>query len=152
MVGADSSNLVLELVGVLDLEVLSVGGKDELVTRLNLGLLGGLPRQLVLGVQGAGEGNGARLLLLQFKLLVLSTVRVHLHDNPLGLGVDVLENVDPRVCRDLDLALCAVSAFFAIWYFSASSTFVGLGVGGGGDCDQLLVVICKGVPSTISSL
>jgi hypothetical protein len=63
-VGADSSNLVLELVGVLDLEVLSVGGKGELVTRLNLGLLGGLPRQLVLGVQGAGEGSGARLLLL----------------------------------------------------------------------------------------
>ena len=59
-VGADSSNLVLELVGVLDLEVLSVGGKDELVTRLNLGLLGGLPRQLVLGVQGAGEGSSAR--------------------------------------------------------------------------------------------
>ena len=87
---ADSSNLVLELVGVLDLEVLSVGGKDELVTRLNLGLLGGLPRQLVLGVQGAGEGSGARLLLLQVKLLVLSTVRVHLHDNPLGLGADVL--------------------------------------------------------------
>ena len=46
---------------------------------------------------------------------------------------------------NFDLAFCAVSAFFAIWYFSASSTFVGLGVGGGGDCDQLLVVICKGV-------
>jgi hypothetical protein len=38
-------NLVLELVGVLDLEVLSVGSKDDLVNRLNLGLLGGLPRQ-----------------------------------------------------------------------------------------------------------
>jgi hypothetical protein len=60
------------------------------LSRLNLGLLGGLPRQLVLGVQGAGEGSGARLLLLQVKLLVLSTVRVHLHDNPLGLGADVL--------------------------------------------------------------
>ena len=60
------------------------------LSRLNLGLLGGLPRQLVLGVQGAGEGDGARLLLHQVKLLVHSTVRVHLHDNPLGLGVDVL--------------------------------------------------------------
>ena len=68
----------------------SVGGKDELVTRLNLGLLGGLPHQLVLGVQGAGEGSGARFLLLQVKLLVLSSFRVHLHDNPLGLGADVL--------------------------------------------------------------
>jgi hypothetical protein len=37
VVGADSSDLILELVGVLGLEVLSVGGKDELVTRLNLG-------------------------------------------------------------------------------------------------------------------
>ena len=82
-------DLGLELVVVLDLEVLSVGGKDELVTRLNLGLLGGLPRQLVLGVQGAGEGSGASFLLLQVKLLVLSSVRVHLHDNPLGLGADV---------------------------------------------------------------
>jgi hypothetical protein len=90
VVGADSSNLILELVVGLDLEVLSVGGKDELVTRLNLGLLGGLPHQLVLGVQGAGEGSGARLILLQVKLLVLSSVCVHLHDNPLGLGADVL--------------------------------------------------------------
>ena len=83
MVGADSSNLILELVGGLDLEVLSVGGKDELVTRLNLGLLGGLPHQRVLGVLGAGEGSGARFLLLQVKLFVLSSFRVHLHDNPL---------------------------------------------------------------------
>jgi hypothetical protein len=91
IVSAGPSKFVfLEFVGVLDLEVLSVGGKDELVTRLNLGLLGGLPRQLILGVQGAGEGSGARLILLQVKLLVLSTVRVHLHDNPFGLGADVL--------------------------------------------------------------
>ena len=87
IVSAGPSKFVfLELVGVLDLEVLSVGGKDELVTRLKLGLLGGLPHQLVLGVQGAGEGSGASFLLL----LVLSSVRVHLHDNPFGLGVDVL--------------------------------------------------------------
>ena len=66
------------------------------LSRLNLGLLGGLPRQLVLGVQGAGEGSGARLLLLQVKLLVLSTVRVHLHDTSLGLGADVLGAGDDR--------------------------------------------------------
>jgi hypothetical protein len=83
-------DLFLELVVVLGLEVLSVGGKDDFVTRLNLGLLCGLPHQLVLGVQGAGEGSGAIVLLLQVKLLVLSSVRVHLHDNPLGLGADVL--------------------------------------------------------------
>jgi hypothetical protein len=82
-------DLVLELVVVLVLEVLSVGCKDELVNCLNLGLLVGLPHQLILGVQGAGEGSGASFLLLQVKLLVLSSVRVHLHDNPLGLGADV---------------------------------------------------------------
>jgi hypothetical protein len=70
---------------VLGLEVLSVGSRGELVTCLNLGLLGGLPHQHVLGVQGAGEGSGASYLLLQVKLLVLSSVRVHLHDNPFGL-------------------------------------------------------------------
>ena len=91
MVCTSFGDLVLELVVVLELEVLSVGGKDELVTRLNLGLLGGLPHQLVLGVQGAGEGSGASFLLLQVKLLVLSSVRVHLHTNPLGLGADFLE-------------------------------------------------------------
>ena len=85
-----SAKLFLELVGGLGLEVLSVGGKDELVTRLNLGLLGSLPRQLVLGVQGAGEGSGARFLPHQVTLLVLSSFRVHLHGNPLGLGADVL--------------------------------------------------------------
>ena len=91
VVGADLSEfLVIELVVVLEIEILSVGGKDELVSRLNLGLLGGLPHQLVLGVQGAGEGSGASFLLLQVRLLVLSSVRVHLHDNPLGLGADVL--------------------------------------------------------------
>ena len=83
-------DLFHELVVVLGLEVLSVGGKDELGIRLNLGLLGGLSHQLVLGVQGAGEGSGASFLLLQVKLLVLSSVRVHLHTNPLGLGADVL--------------------------------------------------------------
>ena len=91
VVGADLSGFwFFELVVVLELEVLTVGGKGELVTRLNLGLLVGLPHQLVLGVQGAGEGSGASFLLLQVKLLVLSSVRVHLHDNPLGLGADVL--------------------------------------------------------------
>jgi hypothetical protein len=43
MVCTSFGDLVLEIVVVLDLEVLSVGGKDELVTRRNLGLLGGLP-------------------------------------------------------------------------------------------------------------
>ena len=91
VVGADLSEfLVIELVVVLELEILSVGGKGDFLTRLNLGLLGGLPHQRVLGVQGAGEGSGASVLLLQVKLLVLSSVRVHLHDNPLGLGADVL--------------------------------------------------------------
>jgi hypothetical protein len=90
MVSTSFGDLVLELVVVLGLEVLSVGSRGELVTCLNLGLLGGLPHQHVLGVQGAGEGSGASYLLLQVKLLVLSSVRVHLHDNPLGLGVDVL--------------------------------------------------------------
>jgi hypothetical protein len=75
---------------VLGLEVLSIGGKGELVTHLNLGLLVSLPHQLVLGVQGAGEGSGARFLPLQVKLLVLSSFLVHLHGNPLGLGADVL--------------------------------------------------------------
>jgi hypothetical protein len=70
---------------VLGLEVLSVGSKGELVTCLNLGLLGGLPHQLVLGVLGAGEGSGATVLLLQFKLLVLSSHHVHHRGNPLGL-------------------------------------------------------------------
>ena len=82
-------DLVLELVVVLVLEVLSVGCKDELVNCLNCL---GLPHQLILGVQGAGEGSGASFLLLQVKLLVLSSVRVHLHDNPLGLGADVFRN------------------------------------------------------------
>ena len=90
MVCTSFGDLVLELVVVLDLEVLSVGSKDELVTCHNLGLLGGLSHQRVLGVQGAGEGSGARFFLLQCKLLVLNSVRVHLHDNPLGLGADVL--------------------------------------------------------------
>ena len=91
VVGADLSGFwFFELVVVLELEVLSVGGNDEFVTRLNLGLLVVLPYQLVLGVQGAGEGSGASFLLLQVRLLVLSSVRVHLHDNPLGLGADVL--------------------------------------------------------------
>ena len=90
-VGADLSGFwFFELVVVLELEVLSVGGKDEFVVRLNLGLLVVLPYQLVLGVQGAGEGSGASFLLLQVRLLVLSSVRVHLHDNPLGLGADFL--------------------------------------------------------------
>ena len=90
-VGADLSGFwFFELVVVLEIEILSVGGKGELVSRLNLGLLGGRPLQLVLGIQGAGEGSGASFLLLQVKLLVLSSVRVHLHANPLGLGVDVL--------------------------------------------------------------
>jgi hypothetical protein len=74
---------------VLELEILSVGGKGNFLTCLNLGLLVGLPHQRVLGVQGAGEGSGASILLLQVKLLVLSYVRVHLHDNPFGLGADV---------------------------------------------------------------
>jgi hypothetical protein len=90
VVGADLSEfLVIELVVVLELEILSAG-KGNFHTRLNLGLLGGLPHQRVLGVQGAGEGSGASVLLLQVKLLVPSSVRVHLHDNPLGLGADVL--------------------------------------------------------------
>jgi hypothetical protein len=109
IVSAGPSKFVfLKLVGVLDLEVLSVGGKDELVTCLNLGLLGGLPRQLVLGVQGAGEGSGARLLLLQVKLLVLSTVRVHLHDNPLGLGAGVLGAGDD--CARVEESRCQRTA------------------------------------------
>jgi hypothetical protein len=45
MVCAYLGDLVLELVGVIDLEVLSVGSKDDLVNRLNLGLLGSLPCQ-----------------------------------------------------------------------------------------------------------
>jgi hypothetical protein len=84
-------DLVLELVGGHDLEILSVGCKDELVNRLNLGLLGGLPHQRVLGVLGAGEGSGTSFLLFQVKLLVLSSHRVHLHGNPLGLVAVVLE-------------------------------------------------------------
>jgi hypothetical protein len=91
MVCTSFGDLVLELVVVLGLEVLSVGSKDELVTRLNLGLLGGLPHQHVLGVLGAGKGSGASVLLFQVKLLVLSSLRVHLHNNPLGLGADALE-------------------------------------------------------------
>ena len=101
-------DLFHELVVVLGLEVLSVGGKDELVTRLNLGLLGGLPRQLVLGVQGAGEGSGASFLLLQVKLLVLSSVRVHLHTNPLGLVAVVLE-AEGGCAR---VGECCLSAFY----------------------------------------
>jgi hypothetical protein len=98
-------DLVLELVVVLGLEVLSVGGKDEIVTRLNLGLLGGLPHQRVLSVLGAGEGSGAIFLLLQVTLLVISSHHVHHHGNPLGLvavflklkvAVHVLGNV---VCQ-----------------------------------------------------
>ena len=90
VVGADLSEfLVFELVVVLELEILSVG-TGNFHTCLNLGLLGGLPHQCVLGVQGAGEGSGASILLLQVTLLVPGSVRVHLHDNPLGLGVDVL--------------------------------------------------------------
>ena len=60
------------------------------LSRLNLGLLGGFPHQLGLGVQGAGEGSGARSLPHQVTLIVLSSFRVHLHGNPLGLGADVL--------------------------------------------------------------
>jgi hypothetical protein len=82
---------VLELVVVLGLEVLSVGGRDEFVTRLNPGLLGSLPQQHVLGVLGAGEGSCARVLLLQIKLLGLSSPRVHHHGNPLGLVAVILE-------------------------------------------------------------
>ena len=58
-------------------------------------------------------------------LLDLNFHAVHLCGNLLRLGTDILENVDPRVCSDLDLAFCAVSAFSAIWYFSASTTFCG---------------------------
>ena len=47
----------------------------------------------------------------------------------------------------LDLVFCTVSAFFAIWYFSASTTFVGLGIGKGGDCSKLLAVVGEGVNS-----
>ena len=47
----------------------------------------------------------------------------------------------------LDLAFCAVSAFSAIWYFSASTTFVGLGVGKGGDYSNLLAVVGEGIDS-----
>jgi hypothetical protein len=47
----------------------------------------------------------------------------------------------------LDLAFCTVSAFFAIWYFSASTTFVGLGVGKGAGCSKHLAVVGEGVDS-----
>jgi hypothetical protein len=49
MVGADLGDFVLELVGGLDLEGPSVGSKYGLGSLLNLGLLGGLHVNVVLG-------------------------------------------------------------------------------------------------------
>lgn len=157
IVDADLSKFDFELVGGLGLGSHSVGVDDGLGHLLNPGSLGAHHVNVVLGVLGVGEGSGASFLLLH--VTPRSKLHaVHLCGNILRLGTDILENVDPRVCSDLDLAFCAVSAFFAIWYFSASSTFMGLGVGEGGGrgnllvvvgkgvgCDQLLLVICEGV-------
>jgi hypothetical protein len=91
MVGADLGDFGLEIVGGHDLEGLIVGGKDGLGSLLNLGLLGGLHVNVVLGVLGASEGSGTSFLLLHVNLLGLGSHHIHLHGNPLGLGAVVLE-------------------------------------------------------------
>jgi hypothetical protein len=121
-----SANLFLELVGGLGLEGHSVDGKDGLGHLPNLGLLGDVHFNVVLGVLGAVEGSGTSFLLLHVKLLDLSFHPVHLHGNLLRVGAVVLgdlETVDTRADGGLDLAFCAVLTSFTMWSFSASSTF-----------------------------
>jgi hypothetical protein len=129
MVCANLGDLVLELVGGLDLEVLSVGSKDGLGSRLNLGLLGGLHVNIVLGVLGVSEGSGACFLLLHVKLLglvLLPNVKFlkfgacsHLVSLLFNVVLDGLENV----MASLGTAFCLVLAAFTIWNFSAINTF-----------------------------
>jgi hypothetical protein len=70
VVGADLSEFVSELVGGPGLEDLSVGSKGCLGSLLNLGLLGNVHFNVVLGVLGASEGSDTSFLLLHVKLLL----------------------------------------------------------------------------------
>ena len=53
------------------------------------------------------------------------------------------------MCSNLGLGVLRCLGFLRDldWYFSASTTFVGLGVGKGGDCSKLLAVVGEGVDS-----
>jgi hypothetical protein len=97
-----------ELVGGLNLDGLSVGSKGGLCNLLNLGLLGGVHVNVVLGVWGASEGSGTSFLLLHVNLLDLSSHHTHPHGNLLrfrAVVLDNLENVNPRVGGGLGLGI-----------------------------------------------
>jgi hypothetical protein len=103
-----SAILFLELVGGLGPEGLSVGSKGCLGSLLNLGLLGDIHFNVVLGVLGASEGSGTSFLLFHVKLLGLSFHPVHLRGSLLrfcAVVLDNLENVGPRVGGGLGLGV-----------------------------------------------